>query len=69
MRNQTAGGIERLQYDTQGQLVARLVKTGFGAWVLLPEPDFLPVRDGKGKFGLWDCKQRKQVEFAKAENT
>lgn len=66
MRDKAQGADQRLQFDSDGQVVGRLVKAPFGAWILLLKPDFILVtKDRINCFGLWDSKRHKLVEFAK----
>jgi len=66
MSDQIDGGYERLQYDTEGQVVGKLLKAPFGQWILLLKPDFILVAtNDPDKFKLWDCKRLKVLEFAK----
>lgn len=66
MRDKTQGSTSWLQYDTEGNLVARLEKTPGGTWLLIPEPGYPFVIEIKtGIVRLWDRKRHKPVEFAK----
>lgn len=65
MRDQAESGIERLQYDTEGELVGKLVKSSFGRWILFLEPDFqLVVIPETGRIRIWGGKNRKLIDLA-----
>jgi hypothetical protein len=64
--NKTPSGTTRLQYDTEGELVAKLVKSGFGPWIIWLEPGYQFVRvEETGRVRIWGGKDRKLIEFAK----
>ncbi len=65
MRAKTPGYIERLQYDTDGQVVGKLVKTVFGQCVFLLQSGFVLIQhESTRRLGVWDCNRRKVVKFA-----
>ena len=66
MRDQTESGNFGLQYDTEGNLVARLYQNQSGEWMIIPEPDYpLVVMVKTGVIKLWDRKQEKLVKFSR----
>lgn len=68
MRDKAESGAERLQYDEEGNVVARLSWTPGGRWVLIPEPDYPLVYEIEtGRLLLWNRKTGKTVKFAKDE--
>lgn len=65
MSNQTTSGFERLQFDKEGQLVARFIKASDDKWAFLLEDGFMLIKhEITGRLGVWDKKQHKPVEFA-----
>lgn len=68
MRDKDEGRDSRLQYDTEGNVVARLSRTPAGMWVLIPEPDYPLVYEIEtGRLLLWNRKTGKTVKFARGE--
>lgn len=66
MRDQAESGADRLQYDKEGNVVARLSRTPAGMWVLIPEPDYPLVYEIEtGRLLLWNRKTGETVKFAK----
>lgn len=54
-----------LQYDTEGRLIARVIKSPEGAWMIIPEPDYpLVIIVDSGVVVLWDRERQKPVEMA-----
>ena len=54
-----------LQYDTEGRLVARVVQSPEGSWMIVPEPDYpLVIMVEAGTVQMWDRKNNKPVEMA-----
>lgn len=55
---------ERLQFDTEGQLVGKLVNSGEGRSYLLLEPNFMLIKMHEtGRIRIWDNKNRKLVDL------
>lgn len=66
MRDKAKGGINWMQLDTEGNLVAKLGLTHEGDWMIIPEPDYpLVILVETGIVQLWDRKNHKPIEFAK----
>lgn len=65
MPDKAGSGDFRLQYDTEGNLIAKLEQAPDGTWILVPEPDYPMVLEVEtGLVGMWDRKNRKTVKFA-----
>lgn len=57
---------DKLQYDTDGNLVARIVQDPDGKWIILPEPAYpFVVEVDTGIVRLWDRVNDRAVKFAK----
>jgi hypothetical protein len=57
---------ERLQFDTEGQLVGKLVDSGEGRSYLLLEPNFMLIKMHEtGRIRIWDNKHRRLVDLLK----
>lgn len=65
MSNQT--NTERLQYDKDGQLVGKVIRSPLGLALLL-EPGFIYVETEEGETRVWGGKNRELIEFAKCES-
>lgn len=64
--DKTVGRSERLQCDSDGQMIGTLIYSGNGNPHLILEPGFMLVKmEETGRIRIWDSKKRKLVEFAK----
>lgn len=65
MRDKAESGTSWLQYDKEGNVVARIQKSQEGAWMIVPQPDYpFVVMIDTGQVLLWDRKRNCKVEFA-----
>lgn len=70
MRNQAESRTEWVQYDTEGQIVGKIVKNPVGRLILHLEPDFqLVMVPETGRIRIWGGKNRKLIELAKNERS
>lgn len=66
MRDKATGLNKRLQLDTEGKVIGKLIEAGGGRSYLLLEPDYMLVKiQETGRIRVWDNKERKLVELAK----
>ena len=66
MRDKAESGNSWLQYDEEGNPVARLEKTPSGKWLLIPEPGYpFVIEIATGRLLLWNRETGKAVKFAK----
>jgi hypothetical protein len=64
MPDKASGCRERLQFDTEGQLVGKLVDSGEGRSYLLLEPNFMLIKMHEtGRIRIWDNKHRRLVDL------
>jgi hypothetical protein len=65
MRIETPGISERLQLDTEGQVIGKLIKMDDQMRLLLGEGFMLVKHQNTGRLLVWDRKKRQTVELAK----
>lgn len=66
MSDKTTRSGERLQCDSDGQMIGTLIDSGNGNSYLMLEHGFMLVKvEETGRIRIWDSKKRKLVEFAK----
>lgn len=66
MSDKTQSKHTGLQFDTEGQLVGKLIDSGAGRAYLLLEPNFMLVKmQETGRIKIWDNKNRKTVDLVK----
>lgn len=66
MSDKAASKHKGLQFDTEGQLVGKLIDSGAGRSYLLLESNFMLVKmQETGRIRIWDNKNRKTVDLVK----
>lgn len=54
-----------LQYDTEGRLVARVIKSPEGEWMIVPEPNYpFVLMVEPGLVVMWDRERQRPIEMA-----